>query len=179
MNKCLKLHRITTPCNINKVCQVRKLAWTAMLHWSLNLEAVIWSPLSPLDLKNPGRYKSSRGLMPSKCQQSFKNHTTFLPLPRSSLVFFQFLSQNSEKSLENKLKSDITLTLLVSCSLVKCSSSHKTGRAELRGAAQRRLRPRSGAEHKATPWITGETIAKKNCWSVETWKCSPLQNFTV
>lgn len=114
--------------NINIVCQVNELVWRAMLHWSLNLEAVIWSPPFPLwpwEIK-----KNSRGLIPSKWQQFSQNNTPFLPL-QNYCPYVSHLYSRAEKLLENKIKTDITLKLLVSCSLVKCSSPSKTGWAEL------------------------------------------------
>lgn len=93
------------------------------------------------------------------------------------------LKSNHTQSSHTTCTSNINqgLTLLVSCSLVKCSSSHKTGRAELRGAAQRRLRPRSGTEHKATP------LSHVNCGGLALWSscfdshssCVPSKAFTL
>lgn len=148
-------------------CQVNKLAWTPMLHWSLNIEAVIWSPLLSLwSFKALGDKKFQR--INSFKIPSFLSEPHTLPTTQGLCSYLSHLYSRVLRSSYKIIRFKTAITLkLVSCSLVKCSSSPKTCLAQLTSKLLRECSTLSlwWRRQKAPPWIRGR-IVKLN-WSVK------------
>ena len=135
-----------------------------MPHWSLNLDAVIWSPIPTLwTLKNIGEtefsgdwFCHSNGNFPPNIFYSHLSQAT------ASIFFHRNTEAQRNPQKKTSFKTAITLKLLVSCSLVKCSPSPKSGQAQLTPKLLRGCSAPSlwWGKEGAFPSIRGRRIAK-------------------